>query len=65
MSDTRDIETVMEMSLRELSDICIDPDVLVKLWTIAIGIGIKIGWRQRDEQYHQMFAGHNETTLSN
>lgn len=65
MSDTRDIETVTEMSLKELSEICIDPDVLVKIWTIALNVGIQIGRRQNDEYYHEMFAGHNETTLSN
>lgn len=65
MSNTNDIENYMEMSLKELSEICIDPDVRDMLLTIGFGAGRQKGWQDRDEQYHTMFGGYNEKTISN
>lgn len=65
MTNAKDIENYMEMSLKELSEICIDPDILAKIWAIAINIGIQIGRQQNDEYYHKMFGGYNERTISN
>lgn len=65
MSNTKDIENYMGMSLKELSEICIDPDIRDMLLTIGFGAGRLKGWQDRDEQYHKMFGRYNETTLSN
>lgn len=67
MSDItpKDIEGYMNMSLAELDEICIDPNVFDMLLTIGFNARIQKGWQQKDEQYHQMFARYNETTLSN
>lgn len=63
--NNKDIEEYMNVSLEELSEICIDPDVRDILLAIGFGAGRQKGWQDRDEQYRQMYGRYSETTLSN
>ena len=61
-----EIENILHLSAKELYDFSQgDFEFFCEALSIAVNTGIRIGQRDRDKQYLEMFRGYNEVSVWN
>ena len=60
-----EISELLNLPFSELAEVCKDPEILAKVISIAINMGIRLGQAETRLAYNRIFLGYDKVSIEN